>query len=1005
MRKYLFHSTGLFTLVMLGFPFGLCAQSPQEIFDQRVAPIFAGHCLECHNATAFKGKLDLSQRKPAQKGGESGIAIVPKALRKSLLWERISNDEMPPKHPLSKEEKQTLKTWIETGANWGTDPIDPFRYTSRKRAGYDWWALQAISSKPPKILHESFGRNPIDAFILAGLKEKNLSPSSEASRRVLIRRLSFDFCGLPPTPLEVESFLSDQTPDAYERLVDRFLSSPRFGERWARHWLDLARFGESQGFERDKLRTNSWRYRDWVIDALNDDLPYDEFARRQLAGDVLFPKEAKAKIATGFLVAGAYDEVGQSQQSAAMKAVVRQDELEDVISVVGQTFLGLTINCARCHDHKFDPITQKEYYQFAAALAGVRHGQPKVASQEITTQSQSGAEGLSAAIRHLESEIQQIEQPIRKQILASRSTQKPEAVKRPKPIVDWEFNGDLKDSAGGLHGQAVGNARVQKGWLLLDGQSYVATKPLPQDLTEKTLEAWVTVFGLDQRGGGVIGVQTLDGKTFDAIVFGEREPKRWMAGSNFFARTQSFFGPAETEAQPKRVHIAMTYSKEGVITCYRNGQLYGKPYKSQGPVTFKAGQSQVVFGLRHSPAGRGKFFTGSIDRARLYDRALSAKEIATSAGALFQSVTPGEISDRLTPAEKQHLADIQFEMAQLRSQQIRYQEQSVYAVAPRQPSPTHLLARGNTTQPQDVVRANGIASLHTLKAEFGLTPDAPEADRRKHLARWITHPENPLFARAIVNRLWQHHFGTGLVPTPSDLGFNGARPSHPELLDFLAGELIRNHWSLKTVHRLIVTSATYRQSSRLEESKHQTDADNRLLWRKSPRRLEAEALRDAMLSVSGQLNEKMHGPGYQDFRTFTANSQFYVMLDPVGNAFNRRSLYRTWVRSGRSGFLDVFDCPDPSAKAPNRPVTTTPLQALSLLNNSFAMRMADQFANRVLSEVGTKTTRQIERIYELAYARTPNDQEQNAAVSFVQSHGLSAFCRVVLNSNEFLYVD
>lgn len=986
-------------------PASLFADSPKVQFDRTIAPLLAARCLECHNPTEHEGHLDLSRAQPAMAGGDSGVVIVATQPDESYLWDRISQNEMPPKHPLSDKEKQLLRKWIEDGAIWGTDPIDPFQFTTESRAGYDWWALQPLKRNLPTLpddpITAGFVQNSIDAFIRAGQISKNLMPSKEADRRTLIRRLSFDLRGLPPTLAEIQAFESDPNPDAYERLVDRMLASPHYGERWGRHWLDLARFGESQGFERDKLRTNSWRYRDWVVEALNADLPYDAFVRRQIAGDVLFPEDPSSLIATGFLVAGPYDEVGQQQQSEAMKAVVRQDEMEDIVTTVGQTFLGLTVNCARCHDHKFDPITQKEYYQFVAALAGVRHGQPEVLKGELAEESRIAAQGLAARISSLENERKQIEEPIRAQLLAERKLDKPPVV--PEPIALWEFNGDMKDTMGTLHGKLEGNAKTQDGQLFLDGKSFVLTEPLDKDLTEKTLEAWVSVSNLDQRGGGVFSVESKDGAVFDAIVFAEKEPRHWMAGSNNFLRTQSFSGEEETQTKP--VHIAIAYAKDGTIAAYRNGKPYGKPYRTETPVRFAAGQSRIIFGLRHSLPGGNKFFSGSIDRAMLYDRALTAEEIAASAGVTPEFVTREDIASRLTPSQQSRLAAIEFEIAELKSQQERYREEKAYAITPKQPETTHRLARGNTAQPKEMVSAGGIASLKTLKADFGLGPDAPEAERRQKLADWITDEHNPLFARVIVNRLWHYHFGIGLVETPNDFGFNGGRPTHPELLDWLALELIRHDWSLKAVHRLILTSATYRQSSRFDETKAAIDADNRYLWRMSPQRMEAEVLRDAMLQVSGELNPRIGGPGFQDFRTFTRNSQFYEMLDPVGLTFQRRSLYRTWVRSGRSGFLDVFDCPDPSAIAPKRAITTTPLQALSLMNNSFSLRMADRLAERVLSEADAESVKQVQWAYEFALGRKPKAEEETASVSFVNQYGLAAFCRVLFNSNEFLYVD
>ena len=377
----------------------------QRHFDTAVAPILLGRCLECHNATDKKGGLDLSTREGLAKGGESGEVIISGDAANSPLWQRVEAGDMPPKKPLAKEEVETLRKWIGDGAHFSAAPLDPFARSTAARAGRDWWSLQPIRRTGASL--------DIDSLLEAKRKEFGFAQSQAASRRVLIRRATIDLIGLFPTPEEVDAFEIDSSPFAYERLIDRLLASPRYGERWARHWLDLARFGESHGFEHDEPRHNSWPYRDWVIDALNDDMPYDEFARRQLAGDVL---PAPDIAATGFLVAGAYDSVGQTQQSAAMRAVVRQDELEDMVGTVGQTFLGLTVNCARCHDHKFDPIKQTEYYQIAAALAGVRHGDRDIRTSAEIRAFESSRDALKERLRVLQAEIVEIERPIRERL-------------------------------------------------------------------------------------------------------------------------------------------------------------------------------------------------------------------------------------------------------------------------------------------------------------------------------------------------------------------------------------------------------------------------------------------------------------------------------------------------------------------------------------------------------------------------------------------------------------
>ncbi|HVX10929.1 MAG TPA: DUF1553 domain-containing protein [Pirellulales bacterium] len=999
----------LAVLTMLISPAMAEETSTRPDFDSGVAPLLARHCLGCHNPSDKKGGLDLTSEAGLKQGGESGPAVAPGNVDDSLLWQRVAGDEMPPprKAPdkstaISGDEKEVLRRWIVSGARWGTADIDPLAFTTDRRAGRDWWSLRPIAkSVPPPVNDENWGVNEIDAFVLARLEASGLPPSPPADRRSLIRRVHFDLVGLPPTPEEVEAFLNDASPRAYEELVERLLASPQYGERWARHWLDVVRYGESQGFERDRLRPNAWPYRDWVVQALNDDMPYDEFVRWQLAGDSLRPDHPPALIATGFLVAGPWDEVGQTQQSEAMKAVVRQDELEDIVGVTAQTFLGLTANCARCHDHKFDPVSQVDYYRLSAALGGVRHGE-----RDFSATGQADAARLAELRRQVDearARLAVIDAPVRARIVASRRSPNP-TTPPPVPIARWEFDRDTTDQIGSLDGELHGGARLENGRLVLSGaDAYLATAPLDRELGEKTLEAWVQLNNADQRGGGVMSVQTLDGGKFDAIVYGEREPRRWMAGSNGFVRSREVGGAEENEATGALVHVAIVYGADNRITLYRNGRPYGDTYLAAGLERFSPGQSQVVFGMRHAPVGGNKMFSGAIWRANLYDRACTAAEVAAAAVVTDETVTDDELLAQLTAAERSERQRELLTLSRLETQLRLLSGGKAYAVSPREPAPTCVLRRGDTRQPAEEVAAGGVAAVG--EAEFGLPANAPEAQRRARLADWIASRRNPLTARVVANRLWHYHFGAGIVETPNDFGFNGGRPSHPELLDWLADSLMEHGWSLKQLHRTIVQSATYRQASAIRPEAARIDAGNRLLWRKTPLRLEAEMLRDAVLVVSGQLNPTMGGPGFHDFRTFTNNSQFYEVIDMEGFTFQRRSLYRMGIRSGTNPLLDVLDCPDPSTTAPARAVTTTPLQALALLNDSFMLRMADRFAERVRAEAGQEPAAQVDRAYRLALARRPNGDETAAASDFVARHGLPALARVLFNANEFLYVE
>jgi hypothetical protein len=986
---------------------------PAVDFERDVAPIFLRHCAGCHNPSDKAGGLSLMSRDGAYAAGKSGEpAVKPGDIDDSYIITRIDAGEMPPAgkgKPLAGAELATLKRWIESGALWPKDRVlSPLELTTATRAGRDWWCLKPLGNpRPPTVKRTAWMRNPIDAFVLEKLEEKQLAPAPPADKRTLLRRVTFDLIGLPPTPSEISAFLADGSPEAYEHVVDRLLASPHYGERWARHWLDVVHFGESQGFERDKPRPGAYRYRDWVIAAFNEDLPYDEFVRLQLAGDVLRPDDPEAVDATGYLVAGPWDEVGETQQSAAMKAVVREDSLEDLVGTTSQTFLGLTANCARCHDHKFDPISQLDYYRLRSALSGVRHGERESLAAAGKAAADARRQALDGEASELERKLAALEEPVRRR-LAADSGASPHIV-LPKPIARWEFKASLRDALGDLHGEPHGHARLADGRLRLDGRdSYVATVPLNKPLAAKTLEVWVALDNLQQRGGAAMSLQTLDGGVFDAIVFGELEPGHWMAGSNGFTRYRSFSAEAETAGKDQFVQITIAYGSDRTITAYRNGRPYGTTYTASSLNKFPAGGAQLVFGLRHLPVGGNKMLAGSIERAQLYDRALTPEEVAASAG-VPAPVSLETVLAALTPDESRERQRLVTQLSWVRLRQGLLSGGPAYAVNPQLPAPTHVLARGNPAQPGVLVAPGGIAAAAPGGADLGLAADAPDAARREKLASWITGPAAPLAARVMANRLWHYHFGVGIVDTPNDFGFNGGRPSHPELLDWLARQLLDGHWSVKRLQRTIVLSATYRQSDRVPpevlERGRKIDADDRLLWRKAPQRLDAESIRDAMLATAGQLNPSVGGPSYRDHTSHESNSTFYEPIDPVGYEFNRRTIYRMWIRSGTNHLLDVFDCPDPSTTTPKRLTTTTPLQALGLWNNALVLRLSDRFAERLHREAGSAEKAQIELAYELVFARAPEQDELSAAIGFVHVHGLAAFCRVLFNSDEFLYVD
>lgn len=854
-----------------------------------------------------------------------------------------------------------------------------------EQADESWWSLQPVKRPAvPEVKQSSWVRNPIDLFVLAKLEKHGLKPAPEADGRTLSRRIHFNVVGLPPEP-------------GAKADLDALLSSPHYGERWARHWLDVARYGESNGFEYDQLRPNAWPYRDWVIKALNDDMPYDRFAKLQIAGDVLEPGNPDSIIATGFLVCGAFD--GLKPSGDKQRKIMREDEMEDLVGTVGQTFLGLTVHCARCHDHKFDPIKQKEYFQMASALAGVHRGDRNVPARGDASKLQAELEALGKKLADADAEV-------RKRILQQTKRNPPKQLP-PQPIASWDFEKDLRDQIGSMHGKAHGTARVEGGALVLDGNTgFVTTTALAKNIKERTLEAWVQLSNLKQRGGGVITIQDGGGVQFDSIVYAEKEPNRWMSGSSGYSRTKNFgVGEHENEAGGKFVHVAIVYGADGSITGYRNGSPYGKTYQT-GVHTYQAGNGHILFGMRHGTGvSKGRMLAGRVDRARLYDRALTAEEIALSADV--RVVTEQELVAVLHDEQKQTREAWKREIGRLTGELANMKQQKVYAVTPKGAPVRHLLIRGSPFEKGEEVAAGAVAAVrNALPSEFGLKPNESEGQRRKMLAEWIAHPDNPLFARVMMNRLWHYHFGQGLVKTPNDLGFSGGTPSHPELLDWLAAEFRKQGWSLKKMHRLILDSATWRQSSARNGKAMEVDADNVLLWRFQPARIEAEVVRDAILKVSGSLNSKAGGPGFRDFKMYNhKGSWVYDPIDPDGAEFNRRSIYRTWARGSIHPLLSPLDCPDPSSAAPVRSVTTTPLGALSLMNTSFVLRMSDNFANRLEQEAGKEAKAQARRGIELAFSRPATKQEVAITSDFISRNGLSAFCRVLFNSNEFLYVN
>ena len=913
----------------------LAGDDARAEFDRQVAPILIANCLGCHSGRDPMGGLDLTRRRTALAGGDSGPVIVRGKPDESLLLQRLREGSMPPEEEdnrLGQEQVALLEKWIAAGANWPeARTLSPYELTTAKRAGYDWWSLQPVRRPTvPQVQAKNRVATPIDAFLLARLEEHRLGFGPPADRRTLIRRATFDLIGLPPTPEEFEAFLADDSPAAYKKLIERLLASPHYGERWGRHWLDVVRYSESMGFERDRIRDHAWRYRDWVIKAFNDDMPYDEFVRRQLAADALDPGDPEAVVATGFLVTGPNNDVGNRSELEAMRD--RMDELDDFITDTSAVFLGLTVGCARCHDHKFDPIPSRDYYRLAAALGGVHYGDRVIAEPALKKQHDKRIADFDARITALR-----------------------------------EQDAALQRERDKLNTTGVAIERNEHRF-----------EPVEARLVRLTI--------LKTTGGDEPCIDELE-------IYGPEGDENLALASAGAVASASSLLPGYDIHQVAHLNEGRYGNAHSWISNEAGGGWAQIELAAAAPV------ARVVWGR---------------DREEKYrDRLASAYRIEVSRdGDEWRTVFESS-AQKLNEIDASKVQQIGGRRKTLGAKIAAFEKEKAglpkltvgWAVISKKPPPVHLLNRGDVRSPGEEVSPGALSAIGTLEADLSVADDAEEPKRRLALARWLSSPANPLAARVMVNRIWHYHFGTGIVDTPSDFGFGGGRPSHPKLLDWLADEFVASGWSIKHMHRRIMLSAAYRQSWRHDEQAESLDGDNRLLWRTARRRIEAETLRDAILATSGTLNQTMGRPGYRQFVYIEGNIPVYEWRSANEPDTWRRTVYRHVIRSHSSPFLDLFDCPDSSVMTPRRARTTTPLQALSLLNNEFVVDQAARFAERLQREAGDDLAAAIRRAWSIVYGRPPGEDEVQQAAQFAETHGMAGLCRVLWNSNEFLYVD
>jgi mono/diheme cytochrome c family protein len=824
------------------------SKSAAPSFEKQVLPILSRSCVQCHGAAVKQAGLDL--RTPASiLAGGKGPVVVKGSPEKSLIFQRISDGTMPlGGKKLPGGDIEAVRAWIESGApGLETAPAQ----AGGKKSGH-WAFLPPVRPTVPSVKQTAWLRTPIDAFVLAELEKRGIRAPRAADPSTLVRRAYFSLIGLPPSPEQRKTFVDSRRPDEWNRLTDDLLARPQYGEHWARHWLDVVRYAESNGYERDGTKPNAWRYRDYVIDAFNRNKPFDRFLTEQIAGDEVDGSNSETQIATTFLRLGTWDD----EPAEAM--LDRYDQLDDVLGATSAAFLGVTLRCARCHDHKFEPFSQKDYYRTLAVFDPLKRPQNDRIELDRLTGTESELAAYQAAMTRADEEIA----PLQKQ--------------------------------------------------------------------------------LDELKSALL--------------------KKLFASKNAAPADLSFPELAETVAAIQRPADKRTKEQQDLVKKYE--ERLGRELRAHASPEENTQQDEWTARIAATNKARPK------EPPRGY---------------------------------------------------VWYEE------GPRPPA-THLLIRGNPVIPGDEVQPGVPAVFGSVELDAPKST-AKSSGRRLWLAKWMTRPDNPLVARVMVNRIWQWHFGEGLVASENDFGVMGQRPTHPELLDYLATELISSGWDIKHIQRLIVNSSTWRAAAGGDEHAAKVDPEESLLWRWRPRRLNAETVRDSMLAVSGQLNPEMHGPSVFPKLPRAVLEGQSKPGDGWGESddrqSSRRSVYIFAKRSLAVPELEVLDAPDTTASCEQRSVSVTGPQALTFLNGEFSNRQAGYLADRLMREAGAKVEAQIVRAFELVTSRAPSAEELRTGVDFLAKHqrqieqdaapkpgsddarrkALLAFCLVLLNSNEFVYLN
>jgi hypothetical protein len=974
------------------------AQSPD--FETEVAPILEAKCLACHNQDDAEGDFILETRGLAL---EHPDAIIPGQASGSYLIDMISGTtpEMPEEgDPLTNDQRKLLRAWIDSGAEW---PEDRVLVENRPR-DLNWWSLKPLIKRS---VPENKGLHPVDAFINATLRQKNLTAAGEADAGTLIRRLTYDLTGLPPTPDQVEKFIAEYDSSSsnskraavWGEWVDKYLDSPEFGEKWAQHWLDLARFAETHGYDKDKLRPNAWPYRDYVIRSFNEDKPYSQFVQEQVAGDVLFPGKEDGIIGLGFLAAGPWDfvghwEVGEDKLDGRVAKHLDRDEM---ISAVFNVFQSTTVQCAQCHHHKFDPIKMEDYYRLHAVFAAV--DRTDRIYKGLSTEQMEERAIIVRQLNDLRVEQDQISTVLDRELGAKIS-----GIERRIAEIK-ETYGSGQQPQYGYHSQIADNPDTEK-WVQVDlGKSIVPAQV-------HLIPAYDNENGIGEGYGFPRSYR----------VEGSNDPEFQIGVRLIWDATK------ENQPNPGSKTVSMDVADPAIryirVTATRLAN-----YKTSYMFALGELQAVDVWGKRNFALNTEVTALDSIEQEEHWRAANLVDGVyfrAISDGAPYEELKALETekerieTEILSPEIEARKEEIVAETKVLQEALKPFNSESlVYAASTNwvsgsrfmsthgEPRPIKLLYRGDLSSPGPAMTPGALPLWEGVSETFFDTADWKEGDARAELANYLTRQDNPLIWRSITNRIWQWTFGRPLAGTPSDFGRMGILPSHPDLLDFLASQMRDDpDQSIKSIVRLLATSQTYRRASHNDSANSTIDSGNQYLWRADRRRLTAEEFRDSLLAVSGALKlEERGGPSFYDFvieKPQHSPHYEYHLHDPDDPKSHRRSVYRFVVRSQPQPMLTTLDCADPSISVAVRDESTSALQALTQWNHVLVEAMSRRLSERLVEEAPDDV---VGRASLLALSRLPTSMERDLLQSHKEKYGVASMARVLFNLNDFIYLD